>query len=94
LGSIRKAKPSQAKPNQAKPSQTKPSQALFFLIRSAFSIRKASEGIRKAPGFYFLKLLGSMRQAKPSQALFFKYAPPFLFEKLLKVFEKLRGSIF
>ena len=42
---------SQDKPKQAKPSQTKPS--LFFLIRSAFSIRKASEGIRKASGFYF-----------------------------------------
>ena len=33
-------------------------------------------------------------QTKPSQALFFKYAPPFLFEKLLKVFEKLLGSMF
>jgi len=74
-------KPSQAKPNQAKPSE-KPSQAkaLFFLIRSAFSIRKAAGCIRQSSGFdlevsevLFEKLQGCHgfhleEQAKTSQS--------------------------
>ena len=65
LGSTRKVKP-----NQAKPSKTEPRQAMFFSMRSAFSIWKAPEGIRKASGFYlksfwvlFGNLLGSIWKA-------------------------------
>ncbi len=65
---------------------------------SGFYFFKLLGFIFKASGFYFLGfwvLFEKPSQAKPSQAKpFFLIRSAFLFETLLKVFEKLLGSIF